>query len=279
MSGTNCIYISNINLTPAPYIFCYGGIKLGPKGENMSSKDLYVLNTITNEWKLIFSNKYPTDRSDLCWVRLDRSAILYGGASLPAEILYDDMWRFNYDEFDFSQDNKKEYNKDYWEELSQSGDRPGKLKAYAMEYYEGCLYLFGGLDSHKINKSDLYKFDIIQESWELIKTKGKPPAGRCYHHMSLLNKNNLVIIGGIKGYLPNVDKYYDDLFLYNVPESIWVEPIIGGIQPSPRIFSSLSCNYNQDKMEVLILGGHINESEGKNLKIFVLLQNSIFILI
>jgi hypothetical protein len=222
---------------------------------------------------LIFCKKYPTDRSDLCWIKLERSAILYGGSSLPAEILYDDMWRFNYDEFDFTQDNKKEYNKDYWVEISQGGDKPGKLKAYSMEYYEGQLYLFGGLDSHKANKQDLYRFDILTETWGVVKTKGKRPAERCYHHMSLINRNNFVIIGGIKGYLPNVEKYYDDVFLYNITESIWVEPIIGGIQPSPRIFSSISCNYNPDKMEIVILGGHINESEGKYVKVFELMLN------
>jgi hypothetical protein len=239
----------------------------------MSTKDIYVLNINTNEWKLIFCKKYPSDRSDLCWIKLDTSAILYGGASLPAEILYDDMWRFEYDDCDFTEDNKKEYNKDYWVEIKQNGQKPGKLKAYSMEYYEGFLYLFGGLDSKKANNSNLYRFDIVKESWELIKTKGKPPAERCFHHMSLINKSNFVIIGGIKGYLPNVEKYYNDVFLYNISESIWVEPIIGGIQPSPRIFSSISCNYNPERMEVLIFGGHIKENEGKYLKIFSLLQD------
>jgi hypothetical protein len=205
---------------------------------------------------------------------LDRSAILYGGASLPANILFDDMWRFDYDDdFDFNSDDKKEYNKDYWKEITQSGEKPGKLRGYSMEYYEGYLYLFGGQDAKKCNKQDLYRFDIIKETWELVKTKGKPPAERCFHHMSLINRSNFVVMGGIKGYLPNVEKYYNDVFLYNVTESIWVEPIIGGYQPCPRIFSSISCNYNYDRMEVIILGGHIKENEGKYLKVFALMQN------
>ena len=143
-----------------------------------------------------------------------------------------------------------------------------------MEYYDGYLYLFGGIDSMKINRSNLFRYNISKFTWELIETKGKKPPERCYHEMCLINKNNFVLFGGIKGYLPNIEIFYNDIYLFNVIESVWVEPIIGGVQPSPRIFYSLCCNYNYEKMEVIILGGHIKENDNnKYVKIFLLNQN------
>jgi hypothetical protein len=93
--------------------------------------------------------------------------------------------------------------------------------------------------------------------------------------MSLINKNNFVIFGGIKGSLPLIETFYDDIFLYNVDEGIWVEPVIGGIMPNPRLFFSIYCNYNYEKMEVIILGGHMKEND-KYVKIFTLMQDGIY---
>jgi N-acetylneuraminic acid mutarotase len=143
-----------------------------------------------------------------------------------------------------------------------------------MEYYDGYLYLFGGQDSTRRNKNSMYKYDITKNKWEIVKTKGKPPGERCYHEMSLINKYNFVIFGGIKGSLPLIETYYDDIFLYNITEEIWVEPVIGGVMPHPRLFFSLSCNYNYEKMEVIILGGQIKDNDNvKHVKIFTLMQN------
>lgn len=81
--------------------------------------ELYVLNTNTFEWKLVNTKNSPYDRSDFSWAKLDKIALLYGGVSCPSEIYYDDMWMFKYDDYDFSQDPKKEVTKDCWTEITQ----------------------------------------------------------------------------------------------------------------------------------------------------------------
>ena len=80
---------------------------------------MYVLNTINNEWKYIINFNTPENRAEFSWVKLDKTAILYGGASLPSEILYNDMWLFRYDNYDFNQFNMKEIKKEYWSKLEQ----------------------------------------------------------------------------------------------------------------------------------------------------------------
>ena len=66
-------------------------------------------------------------------------------------------------------------------------------------------------------------------------------------------------------------------------ENIWVAPVIGGIQPSPRIGFSLCCNYGYSKKssnipyEIILLGGshkdtELNEKNKGFVKIFKLLN-------
>ena len=70
----------------------------------------------------------------------------------------------------------------------------------------------------------------------------------------------------------------------NIRENIWVAPVIGGIQPSPRIGFSLCCNYGFNKKggnspyEIMLLGGshketELNEKNKGFVKIFVLTEN------
>ena len=273
-SFQKCIYIT-------PYIFLFGGVELGPKSENLSKEEMYVLHTRNYEWKQIISNLTPFNRTEFQWVKIESRAFLYGGVSSPSEKFYDDMWSFKYDGQDlFKPESKKELLIDnIWTEIPQAGTSPGKLKAYSMEYVNGYLYLFGGVNNKGVNSNTLYRFNLRNYSWEIVDTKGVPPPERCYHEMSLINHETLLIFGGIKGIMSEIKEMYNDVYLFNIKESIWVTPVIGGIQPSPRIGFSLCCNYFFGKMEIMILGGYTKDNDGyadksKNyLKLFMVTEN------
>jgi hypothetical protein len=240
---------------------------LGPKGENASVNQLYVFNIDTYKWNTVQSKTSPNDRSYFTWLKLENFAIFYGGASSPEENYYDDMWIFNCKDYDVLNENSsKEYQKELWVEIKQLGNLPGKIKAHAMEYspVDDKLYLYGGHDSRGKKKSNLFRFDLKTFTWEIVKTKGKSPEKRSYHEMSLINKYHFIIFGGIKGVFTRYDHMYNDIYLYNITDSIWISPIIGGIQPSPRFGFSFCNNYNFAKIEILILGGIIDETEKKS---------------
>lgn len=114
-----------------PYIFCFGGVELGEKGENKSVKELWVLDTINLNWKSIICSDSPCDRAFFNWVTLDKSSILYGGLTTPSNIAHDDMWMMRYDDYDFSS-NKNEIVKNYWIELTQ---QVNKLKKNILKKY------------------------------------------------------------------------------------------------------------------------------------------------
>jgi len=77
-----------------------------------------VIDTITLEWRSIICTISPCDRAYFSWITLDKSSILYGGASSPSDFYHDDMWMMKYDESDFSS-NKNDIVKNYWIEISQ----------------------------------------------------------------------------------------------------------------------------------------------------------------
>lgn len=273
-----CIYIT-------PYIFLYGGVELGPKSENLSNEDMYVLNTKTFQWKRVTSNVTPFNRTDFQWVKIESRAFLYGGASSPSNKLYDDMWVFkhNSNKHDLFVDDKNEVMvENIWKQLEQNGTGPGKIKAYAMEYYRSALYLFGGVNSAGENSNTMYKFDLKNNKWSILETSCIPPKERCYHGMSLINQDTLMVFGGINGTMNNIKETFNDIYLLNLNELKWVKPEIGGIPPAPRIGFSYCCNYLYGKMEIMILGGNSMEDntnlytidKNKNyVKIYVLCEN------
>ena len=264
-----CVYLS-------PYIFLFGGVELSEKSESISNDEFYALNIKTFEWKQIINN-----------IKIgDNLAYLYGGVSAPSPKFYDDMWMFNYDGTDlFRPENKKQIVIDnLWTEITQQGNSPGKIKAYAMEFNEPYLYLFGGINNKKISNNYLFRFNLMTNIWEKLNTQGTPPPPRAYHEMTLINHENIIVFGGIKGSINELELIYNDVFIYNIRENIWVAPVIGGVQPQPRIGFSLCCNYGFNKKggnspyEIMLLGGshketELNEKNKGFVKIFVLTEN------
>ncbi len=95
----------------------------------------------------------------------------------------------------------------------------------------------------------------------------------------------MIIFGGIKGTLNKIELMYNDVFLFNLKENIWVNPLIGGIQPNPRMGFSMCGNYGlkgnfrNDSYEIMIIGGNVKDNDGvadknKNFpKIFIITEN------
>jgi hypothetical protein len=137
-----------------------------------------------------------------------------------------------------------------------------------MLYNEGYLYLFGGLTEKYENKNSIYRFSLINNQWELMNTKGKTPSERCYHQMSLINQDFLVIYGGARLYGNRVEEIYNDIFLFSILDNVWSKVVVGGTVPPLRFAFSFCCaknyyknninnfmNNNSDNLEIFILGG------------------------
>jgi hypothetical protein len=157
-----------------------------------------------------------------------------------------------------------------------------------MAYWEGFLYLFGGLNANMQNSNNLYKFNLSNSTWELLIPKGKQPPERCYNEMCLLNQDFILIYGGIRGCFTKIEEIYNDIYIYSLKDNVWSQPAIGGICPQPRYGFSFSCinNYNykstkeinaQQNLDIFIFGGiqvsnYLQEKE-RSFKIYTLNEN------
>jgi N-acetylneuraminic acid mutarotase len=142
---------------------------------------------------------------------------------------------FEYNGEDLFSEKRKQVYFNCWKEIQVKGmENVGRRRAHAAQLIDEYLYVFGGVDTYKVCYNTMHKFSLITNSWELISTKGKIPPPRCYHDMSIINKNFLFMYGGINGDLTNIITVYSDFYIFNILENVWVEAVVGGLQPSPR---------------------------------------------
>jgi hypothetical protein len=89
-----CCFLKCLNFDN--FVYCYGGLDQGQKGELKIIKDMYCFNLNSNEWSTItFKDKYPNDRCDFSFNKLINIGILYGGTSLTKEQMFSELWVFN----------------------------------------------------------------------------------------------------------------------------------------------------------------------------------------
>lgn len=153
-----------------------------------------------------------------------------------------------------------------------------------MTYNEGYLYLFGGHDQNYKNTNALYRYNLLNNNWELINTKGQQPLARSYHEMCVINENFLLIYGGIKGHFYKIEEVYNDIYILSLKDNVWSKPIIGGSNPPARFAfsfnSTIKCGFSLSGLsssEVLIFGGiqisnYLQEKE-KFFKLYILSEN------
>lgn len=140
-----------------------------------------------------------------------------------------------------------------------------------MIYYESFLYLFGGLTEKYENRNSLYRFSLLNNQWELINSKGKPPCERCYHQMSMINEDFMILYGGAKFHGNNVEEIYNDIFLYSMQDNVWSKVVVGGTTP-PLRFAFSFCpaqNYKRDVKENKE-GYSVNNNNPNSQELFIL---------
>ena len=212
------------------------------KAENLSVNVLYVLNTITFEWKEITSRVNPSERTDFSWNKVgENQGIIIGGATSPSDFFLDDIWMFDYScDFNLFESNKKEVSHCFWNKLESKGRSnllKGKIRGHSSEYIYDLdrIYVFGGIDINKKCSNNLEYYNISSNQWGGLITKGKPPQPRCYHEMVRINNDFLVVYGGIRGELSYFKDILNDVYLYNIRDHVWTEAIIGGVSPNGKL--------------------------------------------
>jgi N-acetylneuraminic acid mutarotase len=113
-----------------------------------------------------------------------------------------------------------------WAQLNANGIPPPPRGGHTSSFFENKLFIFGGSAYNKhigasstketsltLVQDDLHVFDITNNNWAKLQTKGQPPAPRYAHTASIVGKK-LIIFGGFNGV-----RYLDDIVVLDIGNS------------------------------------------------------------
>lgn len=124
-----------------PHIFLYAG--QGDKGRSLG--DFYFLNVKNWSWKRLFLLESPPFRHShtICEGLNEKEKIIFGGLCLPENILYNDVWTFNYSNLAFNS-SLPEIPGAVCSLRKTKGEIPSARKGHSVIIYNKNMYLFGG---------------------------------------------------------------------------------------------------------------------------------------
>ncbi len=110
---------------------------------------------------------------------------------------------------------------DVWTEVRAEGKTaaPAPRANHTAVFFDGVMYVFGGVDAEGEKLDDLWKFDVAQHAWTQVPTKNedgcwpRPRSG----HIALVNSDKMYVFGGSLGVLQEVN----DLFAFDLRASAW----------------------------------------------------------
>jgi N-acetylneuraminic acid mutarotase len=86
------------------------------------------------------------------------------------------------------------YDKSHWKKVGMDNPLPGRVY-HTVTVVGSCLYIFGGETADGVYLNDLWKYDIIANTWDEIKVQGEVPKPRT-GHSCVVYKNCLYYFGG-----------------------------------------------------------------------------------
>lgn len=192
--------------------------------------DVWIFNTVTNEWKLAectgctFS---PRHRHAAAVV--GSKIYVYGG--LNGDTIYSSMLVFDVENLQ-------------WDEVHAQGEWPCARHSHSLVACGSKLYMFGGYSGEKA-LGDLLSFDIHNGNWEKVKAEGRPPYPRFSHSM-FTYKDYLGILGGCP-----VRQHCQELALFDTQLCLWKHVMLKSAGKDLFVRSSVNVIEN----DLIVIGG------------------------
>lgn len=205
-------------------LYVFGGLSRDSGWFN----DVYALDTETKQWEKVECNGVPpSPRDKLTCVAKGTKIFFFGGFGPLEDAETEDQegaafgW-FN-DLFSFDTENCT------WEKLSPAFTGcPTPRAAHGMCAVGSRIIIFGGRDSVG-RKNDLFILDTETMEWIPTPTTGRQPESRSFHTCTAVG-NRVVVFGGRS---PE-NAHFNDLHIFDVATSEWLQPTVLGIKPPAR---------------------------------------------
>ncbi|KAM3129326.1 hypothetical protein pb186bvf_018542 [Paramecium bursaria] len=221
-------------------LFFYGG--QGDKGRSMT--DFYVLNMQTFIWKRLFILEVPPNRHNHTLTDYQsQEKIIFGGACLPEDILYNDVWIFNYSAIQYT--TSPEIPGAICTKRNTKGETPPPRQGHGACVFQNSLFVFGGKSVEE--QFTIFKLSLENNVWKKILALGKAPTARAYFTTAFIN-GDVIIFGGCD----NQNKILNETHILNLDDYHWSSPFTAGNIPTPRLQHSC-CIIEEEK--ILIMGG------------------------
>jgi N-acetylneuraminic acid mutarotase len=114
--------------------------------------------------------------------------------------------------------------------MPNNGNAPSPRTFPSMIFYKNALYVYGYIAFVEDNEDYVFKYDLVEESWEILNTFGDVPEPRS-HHISYVHNDQMLVL---YGYYLEENRFYNELYLFNLITYSWVKvsnftgyPVIG----------------------------------------------------
>ena len=122
-----------------------------------------------------------------------------------------------------------------WVEVDQHGNKPVARSSHTLTNVGEQLYLVGGEHTPREPlTSDLYRFDLQQQSWDTLKAAGQAPPARVGHTAAAVGSQVLVFGGRVGS--PVADRDVGDLHAYDTRAGCWSSLEAAGATPTARSY-------------------------------------------
>ncbi|KAG5416771.1 KEL2 [Candida metapsilosis] len=170
---------------------------------------------------------------------------LFGG-QLENDV-FNDMYYFELNSFKSS--------KATWKIVDPANNfRPPPLTNHSMSVYKEKIYVFGGVYNNEKVSNDLWEFDVAEEKWKQIQTKGTTPLP-VNEHSACVVDDRLYIYGGndFSGVI------YSSLYVLDLKSFTWYKLLESAEENGPGPRCGHSMTYLPKYNKLIIMGGDKND--------------------
>ncbi|ORY40343.1 galactose oxidase [Rhizoclosmatium globosum] len=153
------------------------------------SSTLYLFEFDAIQWSVVQPSSAiqppPLINHAAIFCNATQELVLFGG-STSINSLNNAIWKFN-------------IKTNLWTQVLVVDYSPGFRTLQAFDGVDGKLYVWGGQDSTRNVKGDLWQFNILTSQWQQYSLNSVTPSGKYGSVMRIVNNTNLLLFGGNNG--------------------------------------------------------------------------------
>jgi len=184
-----------------PYLFIYAG--QGEKGRSLG--DFYAMDIRKPEkrWqKIMVEPPHARHQHTICGFRKghprrhEQKMYMFGGINMPENILFNDVWVFEFKGMKINQYDEEDIEECKFTEIECTGEAPSERKGHTALCYGNSMYVFGG-QTQDLNENItdwIYKLDLTHFVWSKIDTSLAKITPRCQISTTWLSDSTILVL-------------------------------------------------------------------------------------